>query len=86
MAAYGSSLSYVASISKWWLFCQKNSPLNFSLLLRFDNVRVPRENLLNSVADVSADGEYQSDIKDPDQVLFSFNHSLLMLWESGLVF
>ncbi|KAL8140414.1 hypothetical protein V2J09_006435 [Rumex salicifolius] len=38
----------------------------------FDNVRVPRENLLNSVADVSADGVYQSDIKDPDQRFAAF--------------
>ncbi|KAJ4842176.1 Acyl-coenzyme A oxidase 3, peroxisomal [Turnera subulata] len=33
----------------------------------FDNVRVPRENMLNSVADVTADGQYLSDIKDPDR-------------------
>ncbi|GFP79159.1 acyl-coenzyme a oxidase 3 peroxisomal [Phtheirospermum japonicum] len=33
----------------------------------FDNVRIPRENLLNSVADVSPDGKYLSAIKDPDQ-------------------
>ncbi|KAH0905772.1 hypothetical protein HID58_037599 [Brassica napus] len=34
----------------------------------FDNLRIPRENLLNSVADVSPDGEYVSAIKNPDQV------------------
>ncbi|GAB2234720.1 hypothetical protein Droror1_Dr00003985 [Drosera rotundifolia] len=34
----------------------------------FDNVRIPRENLLNSVADVSPDGQYISAIKDSDQV------------------
>ncbi|GAA0143600.1 oxidoreductase [Lithospermum erythrorhizon] len=33
----------------------------------FDNVRIPRENLLNSVADVSPNGDYLSSIKDPDQ-------------------
>ncbi|XP_057527950.1 acyl-coenzyme A oxidase 3, peroxisomal-like [Amaranthus tricolor] len=33
----------------------------------FDNVRIPRENLLNSVADVSPDGQYLSAIKDPVQ-------------------
>ncbi|CAD5177408.1 unnamed protein product [Musa acuminata subsp. malaccensis] len=33
----------------------------------FDNFRVPRENLLNSVADVLPDGRYVSPIKDPDQ-------------------
>lgn len=35
---------------------------------RFDNVRIPRENLLNSVANVSPDGQYLSAIKNPDQV------------------
>lgn len=34
----------------------------------FDNLRIPRENLLNSVADVSPDGQYLSAIKDPLQV------------------
>ncbi|KAL8147842.1 acyl-coenzyme A oxidase 3, peroxisomal-like [Apium graveolens] len=38
----------------------------------FDNVRIPRENLLNSVADVSADGQYSSAIKDPDQRFAAF--------------
>ncbi|XVF02074.1 hypothetical protein REPUB_Repub04eG0144800 [Reevesia pubescens] len=38
----------------------------------FDNVRVPRENLLNSVADVSSDGKYLSSIKDPDQRFAAF--------------
>ncbi|KAK4484484.1 hypothetical protein RD792_007067 [Penstemon davidsonii] len=38
----------------------------------FDNVRIPRENLLNSVADVSADGKYLSAIKDPDQRFGAF--------------
>ncbi|KAJ4834015.1 Acyl-coenzyme A oxidase 3, peroxisomal [Turnera subulata] len=33
----------------------------------FDNARVPRENMLNSVADVTPDGQYLSDIKDPDR-------------------
>ncbi|KAE8724975.1 Acyl-coenzyme A oxidase 3, peroxisomal [Hibiscus syriacus] len=32
----------------------------------FDNVRVPRENLLNAVANVSHDGQYISPIKNPD--------------------
>lgn len=48
-------------------------PSLFLHVLRFDNVRIPRENLLNSVADVSADGQYLSAIKDPDQVILSFN-------------
>ncbi|KAG5579158.1 hypothetical protein H5410_049785 [Solanum commersonii] len=38
----------------------------------FDNVRVPRENLLNSVADVSSDGKYLTAIKDPDQRFAAF--------------
>lgn len=38
----------------------------------FDNVRIPRENLLNSVADVSPDGKYLSAIKDPDQRFAAF--------------
>ncbi|KAJ0435576.1 putative acyl-CoA oxidase [Helianthus annuus] len=38
----------------------------------FDNLRIPRENLLNSVADVSPDGQYQSAIKDPDQRFAAF--------------
>jgi acyl-CoA oxidase len=33
----------------------------------FDNVRIPRENLLNAVADVTPAGEYLSSIKNPDQ-------------------
>ncbi|XWS39386.1 hypothetical protein CRYUN_Cryun18bG0049300 [Craigia yunnanensis] len=39
---------------------------------KFDNVRVPKENLLNSVADVSPDGKYLSSIKDPDQRFAAF--------------
>ncbi|KAM2958235.1 hypothetical protein FF2_025125 [Malus domestica] len=38
----------------------------------FDNIRIPRENLLNSVADVSPDGKYLSAIKDPDQRFAAF--------------
>jgi len=38
----------------------------------FDKVRVPRENLLNSVADVSPDGKYHSRIADPDQRFAAF--------------
>ena len=38
------------------------------MINRFDNLRIPRENLLNSVADVSSDGQYVSAIKNPDQV------------------
>ncbi|XP_063946896.1 acyl-coenzyme A oxidase 3, peroxisomal isoform X2 [Daucus carota subsp. sativus] len=38
----------------------------------FDNLRIPRENLLNSVADVSQDGQYLSTIKDPDQRFAAF--------------
>ncbi|KAL2640629.1 hypothetical protein GLYMA_06G285400v4 [Glycine max] len=38
----------------------------------FDNVRIPRENLLNSVADVSPSGEYLSAIKNADQRFAAF--------------
>ncbi|KAI3744109.1 hypothetical protein L1987_57184 [Smallanthus sonchifolius] len=38
----------------------------------FDNLRIPRENLLNSVADVSPDGQYLSAIKNPDQRFAAF--------------
>ncbi|XP_047948432.1 acyl-coenzyme A oxidase 3, peroxisomal-like [Salvia hispanica] len=38
----------------------------------FDNVRIPRENILNSVADVSSDGKYLSAIKNPDQGFGAF--------------
>ncbi|WOL12440.1 acyl-coenzyme A oxidase 3, peroxisomal [Canna indica] len=38
----------------------------------FDNLRVPRENLLNSVADVLPDGQYVSSIKNPDQRFAAF--------------
>ncbi|RWW83889.1 hypothetical protein BHE74_00007594, partial [Ensete ventricosum] len=34
----------------------------------FDGFRVPRENLLNSVADVLPDGRYVSSVENPDQV------------------
>ena len=33
-------------------------------------MRIPRENLLNAVADVRPDGRYESAIKDPEQVGF----------------
>ena len=42
--------------------------LQIGLHGRFDKVRIPRENILNAVADVTADGVYRSAIKDPDQV------------------
>ncbi|KAE8076002.1 hypothetical protein FH972_014679 [Carpinus fangiana] len=38
----------------------------------FDNVRIPRDNLLNSVADVSPDGKYLSAIENPDQRFAAF--------------
>nr|KAJ0210056.1 hypothetical protein LSAT_V11C400167740 [Lactuca sativa] len=40
--------------------------------LSLDNLRIPRENLLNSVANVSPDGQYLSAIKDPDQRFAAF--------------
>ncbi|KAK9676874.1 hypothetical protein RND81_11G106800 [Saponaria officinalis] len=38
----------------------------------FDNLRIPRENLLNSVADVTPDGQYISAIENPDQRFVAF--------------
>ncbi|KAG2324076.1 hypothetical protein Bca52824_006804, partial [Brassica carinata] len=38
----------------------------------FDNLRIPRENLLNSVADISPEGQYVSAIKNPDQRFGAF--------------
>ncbi|KAM7274668.1 hypothetical protein ACFE04_016534 [Oxalis oulophora] len=38
----------------------------------FDNLRIPRENLLNSAADVSPDGQYLSAIENPDQRFAAF--------------
>ncbi|KAJ4850820.1 hypothetical protein Tsubulata_037026, partial [Turnera subulata] len=38
----------------------------------FDNVRIPRENLLNAVADVSPDGQYLANIEDPEQRFGTF--------------
>jgi acyl-CoA oxidase len=43
----------------------------------FDNVRVPRKNLLNRFADVSADGEYTSDILDPSRRFFTMLGTLV---------
>lgn len=40
----------------------------FDCPFRFNNIRVPRENLLNLVADVLPDGKYVSMIDNPDQV------------------
>ncbi|KAJ9563680.1 hypothetical protein OSB04_008840 [Centaurea solstitialis] len=38
----------------------------------FDDLRIPRENLLNSVAEVSPDGQYLTAIKDPDRRFAAF--------------
>ncbi|KAJ7542883.1 hypothetical protein O6H91_09G016000 [Diphasiastrum complanatum] len=40
--------------------------------LWFDNLRIPRENLLNSVADVTEEGLYVSSIKEPEQRFGAF--------------
>ncbi|MFE7797276.1 acyl-CoA dehydrogenase [Nocardia sp. NPDC057440] len=37
----------------------------------FDNVRIPRENLLNRYADVAPDGTYSSDIENPSRRFFT---------------
>jgi acyl-CoA oxidase len=43
----------------------------------FDNVRVPRENLLNKYADVAADGTYSSPIENPDRRFFTMLGTLI---------
>ncbi|MRH88283.1 acyl-CoA oxidase [Nocardia sp. SYP-A9097] len=39
--------------------------------IMFDQVRIPRENLLNRYADVAEDGTYSSDIKNPSRRFFT---------------
>ncbi|KAJ0031328.1 hypothetical protein Pint_14440 [Pistacia integerrima] len=49
----------------------------------FDNVRIPKENLLNSIVDVSPDGEYLSAIKDLDQdTSVKQNHVILSAFKA----
>jgi acyl-CoA oxidase len=43
----------------------------------FDNVRVPRENLLNKYADVAADGTYSSPIENPNRRFFTMLGTLI---------
>ncbi|WP_241386479.1 acyl-CoA dehydrogenase family protein [Rhodococcus sp. CH91] len=43
----------------------------------FDNVRVPRENLLNKYADVEPDGTYVSDIDNPSRRFFTMLGTLV---------
>ena len=43
----------------------------------FDHVRVPRENLLNRFADVSAEGEYSSSIPSPSRRFFTMLGALV---------
>lgn len=45
--------------------------------LTFDNVRIPRENLLNKYADVSADGKYSSDIENRNRRFFTMVGTLV---------
>jgi acyl-CoA oxidase len=45
--------------------------------LWFDDVRVPREALLNRFADVTADGEYRSDIENPNKRFFTMLGTLV---------
>ena len=45
--------------------------------LWFDQVRVPRENLLNRYADVSEDGVYSSEIENPDRRFFTMLGTLV---------
>ncbi len=43
----------------------------------FDNVRVPRENLLNKYADVAPDGTYSSPIENPNRRFFTMLGTLI---------
>ena len=45
--------------------------------LHFDNVRIPRENLLNRYGDVAADGTYSSDIPSPGRRFFTMLGALV---------
>ena len=45
--------------------------------LAFDNVRVPRENLLNRYGDVAADGTYSSEITSPGRRFFTMLGTLV---------
>ena len=45
--------------------------------ITFDGVRVPRENLLNQFADVTADGRYESPIENPDKRFFTMLGTLV---------
>ncbi|VEG56616.1 acyl-CoA dehydrogenase domain-containing protein [Mycolicibacterium aurum] len=45
--------------------------------IQFDNVRVPRENLLNKYADVAADGTYSSPIENANRRFFTMLGTLI---------
>ncbi|MEO3761084.1 acyl-CoA dehydrogenase [Mycobacterium sp. B14F4] len=45
--------------------------------IQFDNVRIPRENLLNKYADVAEDGTYSSPIENPNRRFFTMLGTLI---------
>lgn len=45
--------------------------------IRFDQVQVPRENLLNKYGDIMPDGSYHSDIKNPNKRFFTMLGTLV---------
>ncbi|PQP55217.1 acyl-CoA oxidase, partial [Mycolicibacterium austroafricanum] len=45
--------------------------------IQFDQVRVPRQNLLNRYADVAADGTYTSPIENPNRRFFTMLGTLI---------
>src|SRR5690349_14608486 len=45
--------------------------------IQFDNVRIPRENLLNKYADVAEDGTYRSPIENPNRRFFTMLGTLI---------
>lgn len=74
-------ISLLMSITDFCKFQQRVTQRIQKCVFRFDNIRIPRENLLNSVADVSPDGQYLSAIKDPDQVvLFKMDIYVFLLF------
>lgn len=87
MAVSGNIHMLFKQDSTWLmkLFKRVNSSSGWASDFRFDNVRIPRENLLNSVADVSPSGEYLSAIKNADQVTALFERCHFLLSPCALI-
>ncbi|KAJ0091311.1 hypothetical protein Patl1_14631 [Pistacia atlantica] len=72
LATSGSNTSILKAVTS----TEKIQAVAHTVIASFDNVRIPKENLLNSIVDVSPDGEYLSAIKDPDQRFAAFMAAL----------